>query len=84
MVRIICVAVIIGFRISAVLQFSPSSVRIARHTVVLPAPTSPVIWMKPLRSRMPKRTWLNASRCLSEKKRKRGSGVMLKGASRNP
>ena len=44
----------------------------------------PVIWMNPLRSRIPKRTWLNASRCLSEKKRNRGSGVMLNGASRKP
>ena len=74
----------IGFRMRAVRKVGPSSSRIARQTVVLPAPTSPVIWMNPLRSRMPNRMWWNASRCWSLKNRKRGSGVMLKGASRKP
>ena len=73
-----------GLRIRAVRTCGPSSSRIARQTVVLPAPTSPVTWMKPLRSRMPNRMWLNASRWRWLKKRKRGSGVMLNGDSRNP
>ena len=37
-------------------ELGPSASSTARHRVVLPAPTSPVSWMKPLRSRMPNST----------------------------
>ena len=50
----------------------------------MPVPTSPVMTMKPPRSRRPNSRWANASACFFERYRYFGSGVRLKGFSWKP
>ena len=58
--------------------------RKARHTVVLPAPISPVSSTKPPPPETPYSRCASASRCWSLMNRKRGSGAMEKGSLLNP
>jgi hypothetical protein len=73
-----------GLKMYAVETSSPIDCRKVRRIVVLPAPTSPVMQTKPLGSSSPRRRWANASACLREGKRNRGSGVSRNGASNRP
>jgi hypothetical protein len=73
-----------GFSTSAVNVFRSTCSRMARQSVVLPVPMSPVITTKPSRRRIAYCSNSNAFACDALLKRYFGSGVRLNGFSVNP